>query len=168
MKLMLHRNIPASRLKGKVAFINKENINQILAEMECPKEFDLLSLDVDQNTYHVWDGLMDYRPRLIVVEYNATIPPEIDWKCTYSPDRTWDGTANFGASLKALELLGLKKGYHLVGCDFSGVNAFFVRSDLVAEGLFKSPYTSENHYQPPRHPGPDQAQGHPRSLLDLN
>jgi hypothetical protein len=39
----------------------------------------------------------------------------------------------FGASLAALTALGAAKGYALVGCDSTGVNAFFVRHD-VAEG----------------------------------
>ena len=37
----------------------------------------------------------------------------------------------YGASLKALEKLGKKKKYTLVGVDKNGVNAFFVRNDLA-------------------------------------
>jgi len=36
-----------------------------------------------------------------------------------------------GASLKAFDKLGKKKGYSLVCCDSLGVNAFFVRNDLL-------------------------------------
>jgi hypothetical protein len=43
-----------------------------------------------------------------------------------------------------------KKGYSLVGCSTSGVNAFFVRDDLVDEKLFLPPYTAENHFEPQR------------------
>ncbi len=44
-------------------------------------------------------------------------------------------TASFcsGASLKALERLGRTKGYCLVGCNYTGVTAFFVREDLAAD-----------------------------------
>jgi len=52
-----------------------------------------------------------------VVGYNGIFPPGVDWKVRYEPRRTWDGTANFGASLKAYELLGGSLGYALVGCD---------------------------------------------------
>ncbi|HMB02323.1 MAG TPA: hypothetical protein VKP69_01120, partial [Isosphaeraceae bacterium] len=52
-------------------------------------------------------------------------------------------------SLKALEELGTKKGYSLVGCNISGVNAFFIRNDLL-DDHFAAPYTAENYYEPPR------------------
>ena len=58
-------------------------------------------------------------------------------------------TSYEGASLKAMEILGKKKGYSLVACDFLGVNAFFVRDDLL-EDKFCAPYTSENHFEPQR------------------
>jgi hypothetical protein len=114
-----------------------------------PTELDLLSLDIDRNTYYLWEALRQFRPRLVVVEYNAAIPPGIEWKDTYGP-RVWDGTQNFGASLKAYENLGRQLGYSLVGCEFTGINAFFVRNDLVGD-KFAEPFTAENHYEPPRY-----------------
>ena len=59
-------------------------------------------------------------------------------------------TQEFGASLKAFEVLGSRLGYSLVGCDITGINAFFVRNDLVKD-LFAGPFTAENHYEPPRY-----------------
>ena len=41
----------------------------------------------------------------------------------------------FGASLRALCLLAQRKGYSFVGCNSSGVNAFFVRRDKLPPGL---------------------------------
>jgi hypothetical protein len=40
--------------------------------------------------------------------------------------------------------------YSLVGCDLGGTNAFFVRNDLLGD-KFAAPFTSENHYEPPRY-----------------
>jgi hypothetical protein len=37
----------------------------------------------------------------------------------------------YGASLAALNKLGVKKGYSLVGTDSSGNDAYFVRNDLI-------------------------------------
>ena len=54
-----------------------------------------------------------------------------------------------GASLKALEKLGREKGYTLVGCGFTGCNAFWVRSDLVGS-LFCPEATAEHHFEPLR------------------
>jgi hypothetical protein len=89
------------------------------------------------------------RPRAMVVEYNAGFPPPIDWKAEYHATRVWNGTAYFGASLKAYEDLGRRRGYSLVGCDLCGVNAFFVRADLCGD-RFAAPYDAETHYEPLR------------------
>jgi hypothetical protein len=151
-------------LRFAVSFVSKESIAGLFGELQVPKEFDLLSLDIDQNTYYAWEGLTEFRPRVVVIEYNATIPPDVDWKVHYDPHRSWDGTNNFGASLKAFENLGRRQGYCLVGCDFLGANAFFVRQDLVAD-LFAAPYTADNHYEPPRY-ALLHRRGHRAALLD--
>jgi hypothetical protein len=143
-------DLPKDCLKYHVGFVSKENIAALFEQLGVPREFDLLSLDIDQNTYYAWEGLRGCRPRVVVVEYNAAIPPDVDWKVRYRASRTWDGTQNFGASLKAFEMLGRQFGYSLVGCEFFGINAFFVRDDLLA-GRFAEPFTAENHHEPPRY-----------------
>lgn len=152
-------------VRGIAAFVTKENVGTLFARLGVPMEFDLLSIDVDQNTYYIWEGLASYRPRVVVVEYNSSIPTDIDWRVHYQPDRVWDGTINFGASLKAFELLGRRLGYSLVGCEFCGANAFFVRNDLVTPGLFSEPYTAENHFEPPRYALAHRL-GHLPAILD--
>ena len=68
----------------------------------------------------------------------------------YQPAMIWDYSNYFGPGLKALELLGREKGYCLVGCNYTGVTAFFVRDDL-AGNHFAEPFTAENHYESPRY-----------------
>lgn len=160
----LKRHSLQDRVKYKVAFVTRENICQIFKELAVPKEFDLLSVDVDQNTYYIWEALQEYSPRVVVVEYNAGIMPDIDWKVRYQNWKVWDGSKNFGAGLQAFELLGVRLGYCLVGCSLSGVNAFFVRKDLVGD-RFAAPFTAENHYEPPRY-FLCTTFGHPRTILD--
>jgi hypothetical protein len=140
----------AQRLKVKQAFVSPENINGLLAELAVPQEVDLFSLDIDLNTYHIWAALKNFRPRVVVVEYNAAFPPDQAWIHPLQTDRAWDYSQAYGASLKAFELLGSRFGYSLVGCDLTGINAFFVRNDLV-KNLFPEPFTSENQYEPPRY-----------------
>jgi len=141
--------IAEGRLKARQAFVTAENIASILQEWGVPDEIDLFSLDIDRNTYYIWDALPHLHPRVAVIEYNSTIPPSVDWKVAYHADRVMNGTTYFGASLKAVELLGRKLGYSLVGCSLNGKNAFFVRDDLC-EDKFEKPFTSEQHFQPPR------------------
>jgi len=157
--------IVSGQLSVLEALVTAENIVSLLDRLGVPKELDLLSLDIDRNTYWVWRAISNvYRPRVAVIEYNASFPPDVDWKVQYRADACWNGSAYFGASLKAMELLGRHHGYSLVGCDFTGVNAFFVRSDVCGE-RFAEPFTAENHYEPPRY-GLSARHGHPPAFSD--
>lgn len=142
-------DLAAGQLRLVPRFVTMENITSLLGGT-VPNEPDLFSLDIDYNTYWIWKGLREFRPRVVVVEYNANYPATDDWKSPYRPDAVWDGSFHYGASLKAFELLGADKGYLLVGCDLSGTNAFFVRKD-VAQDHFPGPHTAENHYEPARY-----------------
>ena len=135
------------RICEHVGILTKENVGGTLKELGVPTEIDLLSIDIDHNTYYVWQGTERYRPRVAVIEYNAILPADVDWQVEYRPDVGWSRNHNFGASLKALEILGRGMGYSLVGCDFAGCNAFFVRDDLTGD-RFAEPYTAEHHHQP--------------------
>lgn len=139
-----------SRLELYEKYVSPSTIQAQFDELKIPKEVDLLSLDIDQDTYHVWRALKNFRPKVVVVEYNAAIPAHQSWIHPYIEGKSWDGTQAFGASLKAFELLGAQLEYSLVGCDIIGVNAFFIRNDVVADH-FLAPFTSENHYEPPRY-----------------
>lgn len=113
--------------------ITAENINQIFTKHGIPHDLDLLSIDVDGNDYWLWRALDDaYQPRLVVIEYNAQLGPDVSWTVEYAPDFAWDLTRYHGASLLALVRLGKAKGYTLVCCESKGVNAFFIRDDLMA------------------------------------
>lgn len=142
--------ITDGRLRVRCAFLTAEGIEQTFDEMGVPEEFDFLSVDIDGNDYWVWQAIARFRPRVVAVEYNATWRDTAVCVVPYEPTRTWNHTSYYGASLKALEELGRAKGYCLVGCNYTGVNAFFVRADLV-EDHFAEPFTSENHYEPARY-----------------
>ncbi len=160
------RKIEEGALRFRREFVTAENIESLLEEADVPEEIDLLSIDIDRNDYWVWSKIARCRPRVVVVEYNAVLPPGFEWVVEYVPNATWDGTSNFGASLTALELLGTSKGYRLVGCNLAGANAFFVREDLVGE-LFCTPFTAENHYEPPRYYLTRRVVGHPRAVKQI-
>ena len=154
--------LSSARLKFTEGFITAENVKGLLAAASAPLEPDLMSIDIDRNTYYIWEALGKYRPRVVVVEYNATMPAGLDWKVRYAADKWFDGSFYYGASLKAFENLGKSRGYSLVGCDVCGVNAFFVRDDLLGD-KFTGPYTAENHYEPPRY-WLIRTAGHPRGF----
>ena len=130
-------------------FVDKENVDSLIRGTGFGGEIDLLSIDIDGNDYWVWDTISSVNPRVVVIEYNATFRPPARVVMEYCKDFRWDETNYYGASLKALEELGSQKGYALVGCNITGTNAFFVKQDLVQD-RFSSPFTAENHYEPPR------------------
>lgn len=137
------------RLRLLESFVTAENIEELLERGRVPAEPDLLSVDIDGNDYWVWRAIGRFRPRAVVIEYNASLGRTARAVQPYRADAVWDETTAFGASLGALEDLGREKGYVLVGCSLAGVNAFFVRQDLAGD-LFLAPHTAERHFEPPR------------------
>jgi hypothetical protein len=141
--------IAEGRLNIKNEYITAENIENIFKSSDVPVDLDLLSIDIDYNDYYVWKAITNYNPRVVIVEYNAIYLPDTNFVVPYNPQRTCDHTSYYGASLFALQELADEKGYCLVGCCFAGVNAFFVRKDMVKDN-FEAPYTATNHYEPVR------------------
>jgi len=132
---------------AKKEFITADNINDLFEKYMVPNEFDLLSIDIDSNDYWVWKAIKNYSPRVVVIEYNASIPPDQAKAIEYDPNAEWDGTDYFGASLLALEKLGKEKGYSLIGCESKGINAFFIRNDLLKNN-FKARSAIEVYFPP--------------------
>jgi hypothetical protein len=144
------------------ARVTRDNVNSLLRDARVPPDVDVLSIDIDGNDYWVWDALVDYSPRAVIIEFNAAIDQERQLVQPYQPDKAWDHTNFFGASLGALRRLGAAKGYALVHVDLSGVNAFFIRTELA--GAFDQ---SQVHSRPfnlslsgIRHPEPQSMGGH--------
>lgn len=136
--------LEAKKLRLDNRFVSPADLNDAIAGL--PEEFDLLSIDVDGIDYQLWEGVTRFKPRVVMVEYNGRIPPSIDW---VPPDAGSDKYPGVGPGLKALERLGRERGYTLVGCGFTGCNAFWVRSDM-AGGLFCAEATAEFHFEPLR------------------
>ena len=98
------------------ALLTMENINGVVSSSGLPKEIDLLSIDVDGNDYWLWKALEYVSPRLVAVEYNAVIGPQLSKVVAYDPAFSWGmeyKKSYHGASLAALEKLGESKGYFL-------------------------------------------------------
>jgi len=124
---------------------------------------DLLSLGIDGNGWHVMPALLtELNPKLLCVKYNAKFPPPIHLVMRYNEHHSRAGNDYFGASLQAwVDAMNAHK-YSLVCCNLNGVNAFFVREDLM-KGF--SLYPPEQLYQPARCFLTDIAKEPPPSLL---
>jgi hypothetical protein len=122
-------------LRAVQAFIDRENINDLITANGVSGDIGLLSIDIDGNDYWVWEVLEAISPRIVICEYDNLLGCE---RAVVSPyDRTFEKLkAHYsflygGASLPALERLARKKGYVLVGSNSAGNNAFFVRNDVL-------------------------------------
>lgn len=104
-----------------VGFEGEYTLDKILKKTCIPVDFDFLSIDVDGNDYHIWSEMLTYKPKVICVEFNPTIPTNIEFV------QSKDMSVNQGSSLLSLMKLGVIKGYELVSVlDF---NAFFIRKE---------------------------------------
>src|SRR3569623_2043455 len=105
-----------------VGFDDDDNLDEILKNTPVPKDFTLLSIDIDGNDYHGWQAVESYKPKIVVIEFNPTFPVGLEFvqqKSKYT---------NQGSSLSALINLAKKKGYELVAV--LPINAFFVKKEL--------------------------------------
>jgi len=127
------------RVKGVHTFITRDNLQSLIQDNGVPKEIDFLSLDVDGNDYWFWEVLDCISPRVVCIEYNAGIGPDLSLTVPYDDEfeRFSKHPSGFfsGASLAALESLGRRKGYYLIGCDSTGTNSFFLRDDVEVAGI---------------------------------
>jgi hypothetical protein len=126
-------------LKAVEAFVTRDNINGLIRGEGLSGDIGLLSIDVDGMDYWIWEALDAVSPAIVVAEYNHRFGPHRAVTVPY--DDHFDRRAAdpslvyYGASLAALRGLGQRKGYALVGCESHGLNAFFVRRDLLPAGM---------------------------------
>ncbi|MFA6165711.1 MAG: hypothetical protein WC700_03785 [Gemmatimonadaceae bacterium] len=153
----LYRHLPGVRILPRC--VTAENVLSVLEAAGVPQSPDLLVIDIDGNDYWVWERILSaYQPRVTVIEYNARWRPPREWVMPYAPDHCWRGTAYFSASLSSLAKLGARSGHLLVGCSSNGVNAYFVRADLVDDRFPDHSRGASFLYAPPRY---SRGYGHP-------
>jgi len=109
------------------AWVYPGNVELLFEESAVPKDLDLLVIDIDSNDYYVWRAIREYRPKVVVIEYNALFAPPQKVVIGFHPLTYWDGKSpHCGASIQSLYDLGRQKGYELVAVNSPGINLFFV------------------------------------------
>jgi hypothetical protein len=129
--LELCENYPQNnhiKINAFVTSSGETSLDSLLAISNTPKQFDLLSIDIDGNDYHVWSSLQIFRPKIVVVEYNPTIPSPVSY---IQPD---DFTVKIGSSARALIALGQERDYKLVA--ITETNLIFLLSDFCGLNTF--------------------------------
>jgi hypothetical protein len=114
------------------AWVFPGNVETLFEQHGVPTDVDLVSIDIDSNDYYVWRVMHDYRPKVVLIEYNAGFPPPKKAVVAFHPLNYWDGSDYHGASIQSLYELGKKKGYELVYATSWGTNLFFVDKKYFA------------------------------------
>lgn len=117
----IHENLAGcsiSVINKFVGFTDENSIDCYLGQTECPEDIDFISIDIDGCDYHVWDSMTRFRPRVVLIEFNPSIPNDV----YFVQDR--DMTVNQASSLLAINELARSKGYQLVAV--LNNDAFFV------------------------------------------
>jgi hypothetical protein len=99
--------------------LDVDSLDNILAGTKIPRNFDLLSIDIDSYDLDVWESLINYDPKIVVIEINSYVPPGVYWR---HGERTPGNT--FSSTVK----VGNAKGYTLV-CHTG--NLIFLRKELI-------------------------------------
>lgn len=126
-------------LKARCEFINCENIGDLLDDSGFGREPGILSIDIDGMDYWILQALVDWRPCILICEYNGlfgharaiTVP----YEARFTRSGAHYSNLYYGASLRAFHELVEPRGYAFVGCNMTGTNAFWVRRDLMTHRL---------------------------------
>jgi hypothetical protein len=111
--------------------VTKYNIENIFKKYNIPQEFDLLSIDIDGNDYHIREALYKYKPRVIVMEYNGGFGPTSEYIMGYDENYSSNPPSlKFGASLQSLVNQADRLGYNYIYSESQGLDAFFIRKDI--------------------------------------
>jgi hypothetical protein len=110
--LELKQNMASYPVECINAFIDLEGLNtldNVLSISSIPINFDILSIDIDGADYWILESLQKYRPKVIIIEFNPTIPKEVEF---INPK---DLSITQGSSIRSLARLAQEKNYKIVG-----------------------------------------------------
>ncbi|MEO6655703.1 MAG: hypothetical protein ABIO36_06430 [Pyrinomonadaceae bacterium] len=124
--------------------ISPGNASDVLTTYSVERDFGILSLDIDGNDYWVLDAILsNYRPQLIISEYNEKIPPPIKFTVEFDPD-FYLRNHFFGYSIAKLDDLLQKHNYALLEVEYN--NVFLAPKELAgafgksAEAAYREGY----------------------------
>lgn len=131
-------------------FLTLQNIEHILKEsieFLNEKNIDVFVLDIDGNDIYFAEVIQRIiAPKLFVVEYNSKFPPPLSISIDYNESHLFQWDDYSGASLQ--KFVDTLTDYTLVSCNLTGINAFFIRKDLM-KNFYE--YDINSIYQPQRY-----------------
>ncbi len=112
------------------------SLDSLLEKAGAPKEFDLLSIDVDGQDYYIWNSLLRFSPRVVVVEYDPETDP------MFIPPLGGVGQAGW----HAMAYVAAARGY--VSVAKTHTNLICLRRDIIAAKGMEVVMQDEPGYEP--------------------
>lgn len=121
------------------------SLDNLLKSTTIPVDFDLLSIDIDGMDYFIWKSLLNYRPKVVIIEINIADKPgrdriHNDAKSEY----VWGES---GSSIDAVKKLANEKDYALianVACNAIFVDRKYLNNYFAAEPSTREVFTYES------------------------
>ena len=90
-----------------------------------------MSIDIDSHDLQVFASLQNLRPRVVICEYNPTVPPSVilHQKDDLADPGAFAGEYGMGASVGSIWATAQRQGYTVVAV--TAANVIMVRSDLA-------------------------------------
>ncbi len=133
----LSKNIDPEKILAINCFVSidgENTLDKILKRNGIDRHLDILSIDIDSDDLAVWASIKDYRSKIVVIEYNPTIPNACEF--VQAP-----GVQIGNAPLSIIKL-GAAKGYWPFAV--TDTNLLFVQKELFDQlRLRRAPTISE-------------------------
>jgi hypothetical protein len=133
--ILFHKRVTSRQL-----WITLDTIEFVFDYLKSNKDVGILSVDVDGNDYWFLEKLIVTKPAIIVAEFNVAFglhPISVPYDSDFDRTVKHESWLYYGASLSAINHLCNLHGYSLVEVSQNGVNAFFVRDDLLSSDDLK-------------------------------
>lgn len=121
-----------SKVKVCNAFVMPEgenSLDNIAKRHHVSDRIDLLSIDIDSDDYYIFESLSYLKPRVVIIEYNPTVPPGMEM--------IQEKGEFFGASARSILNLAHVKGYKLAA--ITDTNLFLVENNEFNKLGFDEP-----------------------------
>jgi hypothetical protein len=125
------RSVLPKRIEMIEAFLTLDNLDFIKSKFQ---RLGVLSIDVDGNDYWFLERLIDIKPSVICVEYNASFglePITVPYDAGFDRHKKHPSGWYHGASLTAITKLCAAHGYGLAAVSEAGANAFFTQNGAL-------------------------------------
>tara|TARA_A100001035_G_scaffold280025_1_gene283577 strand:- start:2705 stop:3595 length:891 start_codon:yes stop_codon:yes gene_type:complete len=122
------KSMNCKNINSSISIEGNSTLDNILTQNNISKNFDILSIDIDGYDYQVFESLMSFNPKIVIIEYNPTIPNDIEY---IQPDNF---KRRHGSSAKSIIILGKNKGYTPIA--ITDTNIFMLKEEIFDKSNF--------------------------------